>query len=253
MSAQRDYSRTVLVPAVLILGLALASLSLNAAAKVWLITFTIDDGYSVAGDGRTAPGDIPGTYKDYRLETDPTDPSGVNYCVEASPSANLLFIRMNRKLDGETGTQDCGLNGGSPRQFFVTINDETACNELWTHGYGSYVDPQGQPQPTGPDAPCIFTGAEKPRIRISGDPYAKRTTTAPVAFLSKWYDPYRTSYELRTETDAIVISAGLDPSMRIVRYDGSGRLWRFEAGVSESPVLPAFPVTFQITLKRTAR
>jgi hypothetical protein len=34
MSAKRDYSGTVLVPAVLILGLALASLSLNAAAKV---------------------------------------------------------------------------------------------------------------------------------------------------------------------------------------------------------------------------
>jgi hypothetical protein len=241
----------VLVTVALILGLAVASPTLYAAATVWLITFTIDEGYPVYGDGLAASGDIAGTYKDYRLGTG--QPNDANYCVEASPSANLLFVRLNRKLDGDSGTQYCGLYGGSPRQFFVTINDRTACYELSSHGYGSYVDPQGQTHLTGPEPPCIFTGAEKPRIRISSDLYAKRTTTTPVAFLSKWYDVYRTSYELRTETDATVVKAGLDPSMRIVRYSGSARLWRFESGVTETPVLQPFALPFQMTLRRTAQ
>jgi hypothetical protein len=251
MESTRIQLRPVLVAGALIIGLTVVSPLLNAAATVWLISFTIDDGYPVKGDGLTAPGDIPGTYKDYRLGTG--QPDDVNYCLEASPSANLLFIRLNRKLDGDSGTQYCGRNGGSPRQFFVTINDDTACSELWSHGYNFYVDPQGQRQETGPDAPCIFTGADKPRIRISNDPYARQTTTTPVGFLSKWYDESLTSYELRTETNAVVEKAGLDPSMRIVRYSGTARLWRFEPGVREGAVTQPFALPFHITLRRTSQ
>ena len=54
MGSTSVHSRSVLVTVALILGLALASPTLNAAATVWLITFTIDEGYSVHGDGLAA-------------------------------------------------------------------------------------------------------------------------------------------------------------------------------------------------------
>ncbi len=162
-----------------------------------------------------------------------------NYCVEtlATPA---LFIRLNRRLD-DAGTQYCGQYGGTPRQFSVQIANAAACEELWSHGY-----------PTGPDAPCTFTGADKPRIRIDKDLYAKRASRTPVALLSKWYDVARTSYELRTEAEASVLTTALDPAIRIVSYSGTARLWRFEAGAQERAVAEAFPVPFQITFKRTA-
>jgi hypothetical protein len=230
------------VAGALILGMTVVSPVLSGGPTVWLMTFTIDDdpSYAVAGDGLDpiVPG-APGVYKDYRLGTG--QPDDVNYCVEGSPSPGL-FIRLNRQLDGEAGTQYCGLSGGSPRQFFVTISNDAACAELWSHGY-----------PTGPDSPCTFTGVDKPRIRITNDLYGKKTTRTPVAFLSKWYDVSATSYEVRLDTDATVAIVGVDPSMRIVAYSGSARLWRFEPGVRERAVAQAFPLPFQMTFRRTAR
>jgi hypothetical protein len=204
------------------------------------MTFTIDNGFPVSGDGLDpiAPGG-PGVYKDHRLGTGFSD--DVNYCVEANPSPTL-FIRLNRQLDGEEGTQYCGVSGGSPRQFSLSISDATACFELWSHSY-----------PTGPDAPCTLTGEDKPRVRISNDLYGKRTSTTPVTFLSKWYDISRTSYEVRTETDAAVDKTGIDPSIRIVRYAGNARLWRFEAGLKPRAVAQTFPLPFQMTFRRTAQ
>lgn len=242
MSSTRVHVRPLMLAAVLILGISVISAVLTAAAPVWLMTFTIDDhpSYAVSGD-KISPLVEGGTgvYKDYRLGSgQPGDP---NYCVEAIPSPGL-FIRLNRPLDGVAETQYCGLSGGSPRQYFVTISSASACAELREHGY-----------PTGPDVPCVFTGAEKPRIRISNDLYARRASTTPVAFLSKWYDVYATSYELRTEADATITTVGLDPSMRIVSYGGLARLWRFEPGVKARAVAEAFPLPFQMTLVRSAQ
>ena len=225
------------------LALALGVVQVHSAGPtVWLLTFTIDSspGYAVAGDGLGATEDGgPGLYKDYRLGSG--QPDDVNHCVEASPAGTLVFLRLNRTLDA-FGNQYCGLSGGTPRQFYITVSSALACQELWSHGY-----------PAGPDAPCTFTGADKPRIRIANDPYAKKTTRTPVAFLSKWYDEFATSYELRIEGDASVLSVGVDPSMRVIRYGGSARLWRFEAGVRERAVADSFPLPFQITLQRTAQ
>lgn len=232
--------RTLLVANCVIAGLAILSAVLNAGTTVWLMTFTIDDGpYAVSGDGLdpVTPGGT-GVYKDYRLGTG--QPGDVNYCVEAAHSSGLLFIRLNRSLDGGEGAQYCDLSGGSPRQFSVTIDSASACIELSSHGY-----------PAGPGAPCVFTGAEKPRIRIEKDPYAKKTSKTPVAFLSKWHDISAVSYELRTDSEATVATVGIDPSMRIVSYAGSGRLWRFEPGVRARAVAESFPLPFQMTFKRT--
>jgi len=214
---------------------------LKAGPAVTLITFTIDDSpvFVVSGD-RLDPATEggPGVYSDHRLGAG--QPNDVNYCVEAAPTNSLLFIRLNRALDSEEGSQYCGLSGGSARQYSVTISSAAACAELWSHGY-----------PAGPDAPCVFTGADKPRIRLDADLYGKRTTKVPVAFLSKWYDVSATSYELRADVAATVSSVGVDPSLRIVAYSGSARLWRFEPGKQAVGVAGSFPLPFQMTFRRT--
>lgn len=242
MSSTRLVVRPLTAMGVLVLSLVATASVAKSAATVWLMTFTIDSGasYAVAGDGMdpVEPGG-PGVYKDHRLGTGL--PDDVNYCVEASPTQGL-FIRLNRQLDGELGTQYCGLTGGSPRQFSITITNTSACAELATHGY-----------PTAPAAPCIFTGADKPRIQIINDIYGKRASKTSVVFLSKWYDIFATSYELRTETDATVITVGTDPATRIVSYSGTARLWRFEPGVKPRAVAEAFALPFQMTFKRTAQ
>ncbi len=237
----------VMLTAVLILGITGISSLVNAAQTVWLMTFTIDNRddndlapYAVAGDGTDPVSAGGAVYRDYRLGTGLV--TDVNYCVEASPAASLLFVRLNRKLDGDSGTQYCGLYDGSPRQFVLTIDNAEACAELWSHGYSS-----------GPDASCTFTGLEKPRIRISSDLYATRTSRTPVAFLYQKYDQSLVSYEVRTETDASVVKVGLDPTIRIVSYSGSARLWRFAPGVKARAVAQAFPLPFQMTFKRTAQ
>jgi len=241
MDPERIGSRRGLTVAVVILAVTVASTTSKAASTVWLMMFTIENGFGVSGDGvDPVVSGGPGVYKDYRLGTQlPGDP---DYCVETSPTTQLLFIRLNRQLDGDTGTQYCGLFGGAPRQFFLTVNSASACNELSLHGY-----------PTGPDAPCVVSGLDKPRIRISSDVYARQTTTTPVAFLTEWYDPDRTSYEVRTETDASVLKDGTDASKRIVIYAGNARLWRFEPRVKARAVADAFQLSFQMTFRRTAQ
>jgi hypothetical protein len=78
----------------------------------------------------------------------------------------------------------------------------------------------------------------------------RQTTTTPVAFLTEWYDTSRTSYEVHTVTNAMVIKAGLDPSMRIVKYSGGGRLVRFEPGSRAKDVAEPFAMAFQMTFAR---
>jgi hypothetical protein len=216
-----------------VLALTVVSPVVKTAQTVWLMTFTIDNltGAAVSGDGL-------GIYRDYRLESQP----GENYCVEASPTNTLLFIRLNRKLDGDSGTRYCGLNGGSPRQFYIAVNNASACSELWSHGYLTDSVP-----PTS----CVIGGLDKPRIRISSDLYAKQTTTTPVAFLTESYDTSRTSYEVRAVTNAMVIKPGDPyPSMRLVQYSGYGRLVRFEPGARAKEVADPFPMPFQMTFTR---
>jgi hypothetical protein len=54
------------------------------------------DAQTKADGSRVAPG---------LRNTKPNEP-GVNYCVEASPVNNLLFVKLNRKLDGEAADND---------------------------------------------------------------------------------------------------------------------------------------------------
>jgi hypothetical protein len=224
MLSTRMQPRSLVMAGALVFALTIVSHALSAAPTVWLMSFTIED-LAVSHD------DVGPEYQDYRLE-------GGDHCVEATLSGGL-FIRFNRKLDGDAGTQYCGLSPGlpRPRQYAVTIPDATACQELSDNGY-----------PTGPGAPCVISDTDNPRIRITNDIYGKRTTRTPVAFLTKWYDAARTSYEVRTETDATVEPDG--PDTRIVTYSGSARLWRFRAGEKAKAVADAFPLPFQMTFTR---
>ena len=130
-------------------------------AGVPVVSFTIDAApaptYAVFSD--TA---VTGTheYKDYRLGAGTE--SDLNYCVDADASRSL-FVRLNRKLDGESGVERCDtvddLYGtGRQRQYLLEIRSGPACAELGANGY----------LPNAPSwtSPCVITGGVNPRIRL---------------------------------------------------------------------------------------
>lgn len=218
-----------------------ASVIVGAAKgpSVQVLTFTID--------GMTSPpnavfSDSPDGYKDYRLASGAnTDP---NYCVEASPAnSGFTFIRLNRKLDGDAGSMYCGLFGGvgaTPRQYSVRIAAADACLEAFTNGYANT-----------PEAGCIFTGNDKPRIRLA-NLYANRAKSTPVALLSEFYsNPNGVSYEIRTNTDATVTTWAGNTNIRMVHYTGTARLVKFSPGMSATTVASAFPLPFHMTFQRS--
>ena len=231
----------------------LAAATAAASAKgpsVPVVTFTIDatTPQAVFGDGHAANAPSPytdpyDTYKDFRLTTGAAaDP---NYCVEASPdNTGSLFVRLNRKLDGDAGYQYCQLYaaGSTQRQFTLHITEPAACNELVNTSYIS---------PTDLDANggCFLTGSDKPRIRLT-NLYAKTAKSTPVAFLTLHYDgqnPGGVSYEVQTDADAVVSVVG-NANTRQVRYNGRAHLVRFVDGVSGGvAVQPSFDLPFQMT------
>src|SRR5262245_45402534 len=99
----------------------------------WIDEMAFPSTNTLFGDDQTSPTDF---YKDYRLTNSNSWPVDPNDCVEASPdSSGFLFIRFNRKLDGDAGTQFCSSNGGTSRQFSLQINSQSACNELRSNSY----------------------------------------------------------------------------------------------------------------------
>ena len=162
--------------AALAIGLGLFPLATRAAA-VSVASFTIDEApaptYAVFSDRA-----VTGTneYKDYRLGTG--QQSDLNFCLEADVSRNL-FVRFNRKLDGESGVERCDtpddLYGtGKQRQYLIEIRNESSCQELGVNGY----------LPAAPtwNAPCLITGGVNPRIRM-GSLFGKGAKF-PVDFLT---------------------------------------------------------------------
>lgn len=191
-------------------------------------------------------GDSAGVYKDYRLATEGV--TDANYCVEASPtSGGLLFIRLNRKLDGDAGYQYCDLYAPSDtrpkRDITLHIRSLDACNELH---YANLPNGYVVDDVDAADG-CTFGHFAKPRIRISNDIYSKRTTSTPVAFLEETYDANDISYEVQTATDAAVTG---DSDVRTVSSTGNANLVRFVPG--QKPItVTSFPLTFSITIVRS--
>lgn len=203
-------------------------------ATVQVLTFSIDE-MTTPPNAVFAVGADP--YKDYRLSSGLSDP---NYCVEASPdSSGFTFIRLDRKLDGDAGSQFCDVFGGTKRQYSLTIAAADACLELYTNGYAATSG-----------SGCTFIGQDMPRIRLA-KLFASKVTKTPVAFLSMFYDQSRVSYEVRTDSDATVTTFMNSTNNRMVRYTGTARLVKFSPGASATPVASSFPLPFHMTFVRS--
>jgi hypothetical protein len=215
-----------------------------------VVTFWFVTGMDVSGDGAAD-----GVYKDYRLADATAGVNDVNYCTEASPtSTGLLFIRLNRKLDGDAGFQYCEKylpeRTQTPRDMTLHIRSYDACTEL--HSANLPAPPEVLAPYVIDDDPatagCTFGHFAKPRIRISNDIFARRTTSTPVAFLEETYDVNDISYEVQTDIDAVVTG---ESNTRTVSSTGTAHLVRFVPGQKPVTVTPSFPLTFSIVIVRS--
>lgn len=181
------------------------------------------------------------SYEDYRIDST-TDP--LNECVQAEPNnTGLLFIRFNRKLDGDAGFQYCDRYSPSlARQYGLQIVDTTICALLSEDGAALLAE--GALTVDG-DGSCTLVRSDNPRIRLS-TLYKPRAKATPVAFLITMFDD-PVSWEIRTVNDATITTGlGGNPAMRSVQYSGSVQLYRFAPNFKTRVVGPAFSLPFQM-------
>ncbi len=235
----------------IVFGIAVFS-PVTRAATVWVVSFTIDD-TPVTNDPNavSSVADSAGTpdYKDYRLGSgQQSDP---NFCLEADATRNL-FIRFNRKLDGDAGVQRCDTPNdehgvGVQRQYRLEVRNNSACVELGANNY--------LPEASEWNAPCEITGGVNPRIRM-GSLFAKGAKF-PVDFLTTSPTEDKStaiSYEVQSIGNATIVPGPGDLSIvRTVSYSGMARLVKFGAGSKPATVAEPFPLPFQMTFVRTAR
>lgn len=230
--------------------LVLGSMAAPSAGTT-LVSFMIDDFFPVVGgagvfsDGGGEPDT--NSYHDYRL--DPSPP--VNWCVEAAPySAGNLFVRLNRKLDGDAGTMRCTENPRSPgqangvqRNFVLRISSDQACDILSDPAARlPLTDPAGAAwDEVSSVTPCTLAQNDNPRIRL-GTLYKARARSTNIDFLTEMFqDPnsseYPNSYEIRSESAAPISSDG---NHKAVAYSGTFRLVKFEPGQRAKTVGASF-------------
>ena len=181
------------------------------------------------------------SYEDYRIDST-TDQ--LNACVQAEPNnTGFLFIRFNRKLDGDTGVQYCDRYSPSlARQYSLQIVDTTICALLSEDGAGLLAE--GALTVAG-DGSCTLVRSDNPRIRLS-TLYKPRAKATPVAFLITMFD-YPVSWEIRTVDDApITTRLGGNPAVRSVKYTGKVELYRFAPNVKTRVVGPAFDLPLEM-------
>jgi len=230
----------------------------SVLAQSSLVTFTIDGTYpgslpapSGAGVFSDAANTGTDSYSDYRIDPHPY----LNWCVDAEPSSpGTLFVRLNRKLDGDAGSLRCSENPrpdnalGVPREFVLKIANGAACDILADPLAGLPLkDAFGNPWTTGGSTPCVLSQNDNPRIRL-GTLYKARARTTPVDFLTVMFD-YPNSYEIRSDTEATITQNTLDPARRSVAYSGTFHLVKFALGAKAKTVGPAFmmPVKMEFT------
>jgi hypothetical protein len=236
--------------------IALFAAMTSVLAQSSLVTFTINDGY---------PGNVPGaggagvfsdaattgtdTYSDFRIDPNPY----LNWCVDAEAlSPGNLFVRLNRKLDGDAGSLRCSENPrpddalGVPRQFVLRIANDAACDILADPLAGlPLTDAFGNPWNTsGSLTPCVLLQNDNPRIRL-GTLYKARARTTNVDFLTVMFN-YPNSYEIRSDADATIVQNSLDPTRRSVEYNGTFRLVKFTPGTKAKTVGPSFMMPVKI-------
>ena len=238
-----------------------ATLAGAAGAATTLVSFTIDDMYPGTVLPATAAGVFSdaattGTmaYADYRI--DPL--SQLNWCVDAEPfSPGNLFIRLNRKLDGEAGVLRCSENAdnsgtgnlGVPRNFALRIANDDACDRLADPAAElPVVEASGVAwDPVNSSLPCVLPRNDNPRIRL-GTLYKPRAKTTNIDFLTVMFNA-PVSYEIRSDSDATIVPDALDPTRKAVAYSGTFHLVRFEPGVKAKTVGQAFTMPVRMEFK----
>jgi hypothetical protein len=231
-----------------------ATLASAAGAAATLVSFTIDDSYpGTTGPGVFSDAATTGTtaYADYRI-----GPLPLNWCVDAEPSSpGNLFIRLNRKLDGEAGVlrcsenQDNAGNPGVPRNFRLRIAINDVCDRLADPAaWLPLTDASGGPWiPGSSSLPCVLPRNDNPRIRL-GTLYKPRAKTTNIDFLTVMFDA-PVSYEIRSDSEATIVPDPLDPTRKAVAYSGTFHLVRFEPGVKTKTVGQAFTMPVRMEFK----
>jgi hypothetical protein len=177
----------------------------GVVAATTVVRFVINDDFP--GDGE--PGvrsDGNPVYADYRI--DPIPP--VNWCVDAAPySQGLLFVRLNRKLDGDAGVQRCsdypdggGVNMAIPRNITLTIDDDAVCDLLADPFAGLTVTDGGNLAWNigSSSPPCTLATNDNPRIRLD-TLYIARAKTTTIDFQTEMFGS-PVSYVIRSDTAA---------------------------------------------------
>lgn len=229
----------------LAVGLLVAGALSAPTAQTRVVRFTIDDthksggGAGVFGDSAD-PQSVLTSYADFRINQQ----DAANWCVDAEPfSPGNLFVRLNRKLDGEAGVLRCSENLnpntgllGVPRNFVLRIADDAACDILADPSAGLPVNtyeatPTDPPtawvvDPTADNGTCVIARNDNPRIRLD-TLYKSKARTTGVDFLLVMFG-YPNSYEIRS-----VSTATISPNTSThkgVAYTGTFQLVKFEPG-----------------------
>lgn len=153
-------SRSLTVAAV-VASLMLVVPVLLQGATIWVVSFTIDDGFANA----KVRSDLGIAYPDYRL----ADVEGDHNCIEAAPTTTGLHAVLNRKIDAD-GTR-CN-PAGSDRQYHIRLTAAPeACQKLIA-AYGSGVVPSD----LGDGCELLWTA--NPRVRV-GDLFKRGSASTP--------------------------------------------------------------------------
>lgn len=240
--------------ALAVCGVLVALSGVTAATTV--VRFIVDDSYppvlpgGVAGPGVRSDGNS--EYFDYRI--DPNHP--LNWCVDAAPfSQGNLFVRLNRKLDGEAGVLRCnenldsgGVNNGIPRNVTLTIGNDAVCDLLADPSTSLTVTDSANVDwnVSSSTGPCTLAENDNPRIRLA-TLYKARAKTTTVDFLTYMLNS-TVSYEIRSDAPAD-IEVGLAPNQKVVTYAGTYHLVQFATGSRAKTVGPAFTMPVKMTFE----
>ena len=229
--ASRRIPATRLTPLfICAMGLALGLPVLEGRApKASVLRFNITPkvGSTVASDGLVdSPGETGWQYADFRVSSLPTPPP---VCVGAEVTAgSFVFIALNRTIGAPLGSNNgprCSSleQGGTRRQWSVTITNEAVCNKLY-HYDPKYVESEFDGTTF---VSCRLNGADNARMRFANLYANKLPAKTPIAFLISSFQPNPSThggFEIKSEIDADVTG---NATTREIDYNGTARLHEF--------------------------
>ena len=152
------------------------------------------------------------------------------------------MLRCSENLDNDG-------HPGVPRNFRLRIANDDVCDRLADPAAElPLAESTGAPwDPVNSALPCVLPQSGNPRIRLS-TVYKARAKTTNIDFLIPMLDA-PVSYEVRSESDATISPDALDPTRKVVAYNGTYRLARFEPSVKARTVGQAFTMPVRMELK----